>query len=122
VSRFCACGCGCSLEGMRSNARYASRACRTRDWKRRRGITGIRYVKASQNGGRSGRQLTQRKAERAVETALLQQRLEARHGPLNGRAYVLNDYQLAGEVVREQLPARQRAILAAREQREETTT
>jgi hypothetical protein len=48
--RTCACNCGASLDGMRSDAIYASAACRTRDWKRREGITGIRYTKASQNG------------------------------------------------------------------------
>jgi hypothetical protein len=34
--RRCKCGCGAPLEGRRREARYASPACRTRDWKRRR--------------------------------------------------------------------------------------
>jgi hypothetical protein len=33
-------------------------ACRTRDWKRRKGIVGIRYIKASQNGKSSGLQVS----------------------------------------------------------------
>lgn len=72
TERRCACGCGRSLDGMRSKARYASAACRTRDWKRRKGITGIRYTKASQNGkSRSGKQVTRGKAiDAAIRTAL----------------------------------------------------
>lgn len=33
--RFCACGCGESLNGLRADAKYASAACRARDYKRR---------------------------------------------------------------------------------------
>jgi hypothetical protein len=74
TERHCACGCGERLEGMRADAVYASAACRTRDWKRRKGITGIRYTKASQNGksGPSGLQVSFRKA---VETLHLELRL-----------------------------------------------
>lgn len=92
---------------MRSNARYASRACRTRDWKRRRGITGIRYVKASQNGKVSGCQVSYKKAETFVRVSLSGASPEL-------AAHVLRALAMA-------LPDRQRAILAAREQREETT-
>lgn len=53
MSHPCACGCG-EPAASRKKARYATGACRTRDWKKRRGITGIRYVKASQNGKQSG--------------------------------------------------------------------
>jgi hypothetical protein len=68
TERLCACGCGRSLDGMRSKARYASGACRTRDWKRRKGITGIRYTKASQNG-KSGPPGLQQSHPRSVEQA-----------------------------------------------------
>jgi hypothetical protein len=68
--RRCACGCGASLAGKRSQARYASEACRTRAWKARHGITGWRPVKPSQNG--SGRpvalRVSVRKAERVAPT------------------------------------------------------
>lgn len=95
---------------MRSNARYASRACRTRDWKRRRGITGIRYVKASQNAksGPSGCQVSYKKAETFVRISLSGASPEL-------AAHVLRALRMA-------LPDRQRALLGAREQREETTT
>ena len=66
--RRCACGCPESMEGMRADAIYASAACRTRAWKRREGITGIRYTKASQNGKSkpSGLQVSYRKATDAA--------------------------------------------------------
>lgn len=48
--RLCACPCKRSLEGKRKSAKYYSGSCRTKAWKQRREITGIRYVKASQNG------------------------------------------------------------------------
>jgi hypothetical protein len=56
ADRLCVCGCGAPA-ASRKGARYATSACRTRDWKARRGITGIRYVKASQNGKPSGLQV-----------------------------------------------------------------
>jgi hypothetical protein len=56
MTRLCACGCGNPVPSRRG-ARYATSACRTRDWKARKGITGIRYVKASQNGKPSGLQV-----------------------------------------------------------------
>jgi hypothetical protein len=70
--RRCACGCKRSLEGMRSGARYASAACRTRDWKSREGITGIRYVKASQNAKSksSGLQVSALKMQKVMERRL----------------------------------------------------
>lgn len=72
MTRNCECGCGCPLKGLRSNARYASAACRTRDWKRRKGITGIRYTKASQNGksGPSGLQQSHLKSVEQAEAML----------------------------------------------------
>jgi len=119
--RLCECDCGRSLEGMRSNARYASRACRTRDWKRRRGITGIRYVKASQNAKSrpSGRQLTQRKARTAVARGIRLALTERGKLPPGQR---LAPEQIASIAVFMELPAlQQRALLAEREQREEAT-
>jgi hypothetical protein len=50
--RLCACGCKASLDGKRSNARYASNACRTKAYKARHGIVGYRRIKASLNGQR----------------------------------------------------------------------
>jgi hypothetical protein len=114
--------CGGPMGDGRYDALTCSGSCRAARWKYEHRYGRQEALRKRTNGKSkpSGRQLTQRKAERAVETALLLQRLEARHGPPNGRDYVLTDHQLAAEVVREQLPARQR--LAAREQREETTT
>jgi hypothetical protein len=66
LERFCRCGCGASLEGMRESAVYASASCRTRAWKAREGITGYRAVKASQNARASGLQVSYRKAVEAL--------------------------------------------------------
>lgn len=53
MKRVCAYGpCGKSLEGKREHAIYCSSYCRMQAWKTRKKITGIRYVKASQNGSR----------------------------------------------------------------------
>jgi hypothetical protein len=65
MTRLCACNCGQPV-APRKGARYATGACRTRDWKKRRGITGIRYVKASQNGKQSGLQLSYFKLVRDI--------------------------------------------------------
>lgn len=47
--RLCECGCGQSLEGLRSNARYASDACRSRAWKARAGYVDPRTAKPRRN-------------------------------------------------------------------------
>lgn len=71
MNRVCACPCNRPLDGKRKSAKYYSAACRKRAWKEARGITGLRYVKASRNGKHSsGRQLTARKGEQAVIDAL----------------------------------------------------
>jgi hypothetical protein len=100
--RLCACGCKRSLEGMRSGARYASAACRTRGWKAREGITGIRYVRASQNGKNrhSGLQLSYHKAVRELADAM---------DPGNPECL-----EVAGRILARALPARQRAQLQER--------
>jgi hypothetical protein len=65
--RVCACPCKRSLEGRRRSAVYYSAACRTRAWKERHNIAGIRYVKASQNGkSRSGVQISYYRAFKAL--------------------------------------------------------
>jgi hypothetical protein len=94
----CACGCGTSLEDKRSNARYASAACRTRAYKERHGIVGYRAIKSSLNGTQSkpsGRQVSARKMERVLVT---------KHGMPLFRAH---------EAVQEALPAAQRSKEAA---------
>lgn len=105
MSRLCACGCGRSLEGKRRNSRYASSACRTRDWKDRRGIVGVRYVKASQNGKSkpSGCQVSYKKAETFVRISLSGASPEL-------AAHVLRALRMA-------LPERQLARLQAREEK-----
>lgn len=64
---ICACGCGLPIPA-RSNARYATGACRTRDWKRREGYADPRRRKASRNAKSrpSGLQVSYRKAVRAL--------------------------------------------------------
>lgn len=47
--RLCACGCGVELVTLRSNARYASDACRSRDWKRRAGYVDPRAPQPRRN-------------------------------------------------------------------------
>lgn len=50
----CSCGCGASLDGKRSSARYASNACRQRAWKARAGYRRERRVgDASERAERS---------------------------------------------------------------------
>ncbi len=107
MTRLCACGCKASLEGKRKGARYASPACRTRGWKREHGITGIRYVRASQNGSqrRSGLQVSYRKAVDAVARCLV---LISPVAP--GRAD-----EEAEAVLRPALSPRQRELLERRE-------
>lgn len=97
--RLCACDCGQPV-APRKGALYATSACRTRDWKKRRGITGIRYVKASQNGksGPSGRQVSAVKMRAHVEALLISMRLP----PALARAE-------AERCVNGALPARQRS-------------
>lgn len=56
--RFCACNCGQPLEGLRANARYASDACRSRDWKRRAGYVDPRAAKPRRNVSRQARRPT----------------------------------------------------------------
>lgn len=71
--RLCACPCRRSLKGKRKSAKYFSAACRTEAWKQRRGITGIRYVKASQNAKKpSGVQISLRNAIAMAEDAMRQ--------------------------------------------------
>lgn len=108
MMRFCACPCKRPLTGRRPNARYATAACRTRHWKERRGIIGLRYVKASQNGksGPPGLQVSYRKAVLAL--ALDYQR--------EGKPWYAAVPQ-AERVLQQALPVRQRAQLHAREQR-----
>lgn len=69
--RLCACPCKRPLEGRRKSAKYFSAACRTAAWKDRRGITGIRYVKASQNAKKpSGVQISLGNAFEMAEAAV----------------------------------------------------
>jgi hypothetical protein len=50
AERFCACGCGVSLDGRHPSARFATSACRARDWKERTG-----YDRATaRNAGNGG--------------------------------------------------------------------
>lgn len=107
LERVCACGCGRPLEGMRSDAVYASGACRTRHWKARQGITGIRYLKASQNGssGRSGLQVSFWRAQRALEEWLEAHDVRSPRG-------------MSIEILEGAMPARQRARLQERKRAE----
>ena len=91
------------MEGMRADAIYASAACRTRAWKRREGITGIRYTKASQNGKSkpSGLQVSYRKAREVLED----------HFISRGEPYPHN---LAVNILREAMSDLQRARLDER--------
>jgi hypothetical protein len=68
--RRCKCGCGVSLDGRRREARYASAACRTRDWKRRHGITPGDVQETSRNARPRPVEMrvSLRKAERLAST------------------------------------------------------
>jgi hypothetical protein len=105
--RECACGCGTVIDHLRPNAIYANRACNTRAWRAREGIVGYRAVKRSQRPKKSGRQVSYKKAEKFVRISLSGASPEL-------AAHVLRALAMA-------LPDRQRALLATREQREETT-
>jgi hypothetical protein len=105
TKRICLCSRKEPMDGMRPNAIYASAACRTRDWKRRAGITGIRYVKASQNAKQSGKQVSYRKAVTAALVAIYR---AERRTPGETRE------RIAEACVLEVLPTRQREQLERR--------
>jgi hypothetical protein len=110
VTRVCACGCG-EPALPRKDARYASRACKTRDWKRRHGIVGYRAVKVSRRRKSSGLQAAHGRVRHQMKILLI---LVAPHlGP--ERIDSLADAYAANS-----LSVRQRAELHAREQRSKT--
>jgi hypothetical protein len=127
--RVCICGCKRSLAGKRTDALWFSRACAVR-WARENPGKSL-YVARSANKGRtrgcsgpSGCQVSYRKAVdaaaayamRIVEDHARAQRVTlAEHVP--GSVH-----RLAEIYMRRALPDRQRALLAAREQREEART
>lgn len=104
--RLCACPCKRSLTGKRKTAKYYSAACRTAAWKHRAGITGIRYVKASQNGKKpSGVQISLGPMERELTQFL--------------RAWGFEDAeQTARAVVLRAVPDRQKSRARAQVERE----
>jgi len=107
--RLCACGCKRSLEGKRKSAIYYEASCRTRAWKQRHRIIGIRYTKASQNGkSRSGVQISYPATRLAVARDLAITRHLAEDAALAEAERILLPV----------IPARQRARL---EQRQEAT-
>lgn len=75
--RLCECGCGQPLVGLRANARYASDACRSRDWKRRAGYVDPRAAKPRRNVSRRSKptapRISYRKALDALTTFLVDQ-------------------------------------------------
>lgn len=100
--RRCACPCKAPLDGMRPDARYVSPAHKTRHYRERAEKRAQRATVTSQR--RSGRQLTERKAEQAVIDGIreyVNQRFIARE--------VLDSPErIAHEVVQRHLPERQR--------------
>ena len=69
--KTCGCGCGERLNAVRSNADYASSACRTRAWKARVGYADTRRPHPSRNANRGKAQkpsvrISYRKAVEAV--------------------------------------------------------
>jgi hypothetical protein len=98
------------MEGKRKKAVYASAACKTRDWKRRKGITGIRYVKASQNRKSSGIQVSYWKTRALMRLRLV---ATARRKPFDD--LTLNEaLDVALGVLDEAVPAKQRELLEQR--------
>jgi hypothetical protein len=70
MKRLCGYGpCDKSLDGKREHAIYCSSYCRMRAWKTRKKITGIRYVKASQNGSQRKPEQPRVRYDLAVEAA-----------------------------------------------------
>jgi acyl-homoserine lactone acylase PvdQ len=142
VSRLCACPCKEPLVGRRKSALYlndahAQRAYeqRLRDELRSAGLSPSLSKKLAQttNGTshhqadgltpvsarRSGLQVSYRKAVEAVARAIRE--TEARYGDDSWQRRPGGNVLLAEEALLPVLPERQRAILAAREQREGTT-
>lgn len=95
--RRCRCGCGASLDGRRKEARYATAACRTRDWKRRHGL-GVSNASVTSQSGHP----------RSVELRVALRKAE-RHAEETRSPEIARE---VGEVLREVLTDRQRERLA----------
>jgi hypothetical protein len=113
TKRVCAYrGCGKSLDGKREHAIYCSGHCRMLAWKTRKKITGIRYVKASQNGSQRKPEQPRVRYDLAVEAAR-----EAAGLFLASDASTDQLSGLAEDCVRKRLTPRQREQLAQRSER-----
>lgn len=94
--------CDKPLDGKRGHAIYCSSYCRMQAWKTRKKITGIRYVKASQNG-------SQRKPEQPrVRLDLVLEAAREAHAGRDPEECVLERLTEAQRRQREQLAQRER--------------
>ena len=87
--RLCACGCRQPIP-ERSNARYATSACRTRHWKEREGYTDHRQRKASRNAKSKppGLQVSAGKITSRIEELLVHYGVSPRVAALKARVTV----------------------------------
>jgi hypothetical protein len=125
-SGLCICGCKRSLAGKRTDALWFSRACAVR-WARENPGKSL-YAAHSANKGRTkkirrpferGVQVSFHKAVEAASAAVIHGALQHITLPVDQKR--LTAREIAELHLRGALPDRQRALLAAREQREETT-